>query len=507
MFWQIRVRGRKLGTYFNRMEPGPPHLQLDLRTNEWSTSRFIRHQGESPTAKLCVPMSRSRSSGSERIVVGLEQMAIHLPVSTSSSTTKSSFKTTQLQRYRNPSRPILCTIKLAPQPARALSISSSPSQRTFIVSEHQDREGLPSRPERFSSSRVATIRQGLIASGFDEETAEIYLKLHKKSSTRQYQSIWTKFLKFIRKNSITHQSVTVATICNFLAFEASQNRKQYRTLSAYRCALRLPILWSCKLDINCSTSEQFLRGLFNYNPPNKASPMPLWNLNVLLEFLQSPKFEPLEHAQYSCLVQKTLCLILLASGRRISEVANISRSSQLTSSGKAIELHWVPGFTPKHFGAGFRPTCPSIAYLATDASTDLTLCPIRAYRIFLDRSSSWKQSNEGNDSVLWTSPKHSSPMSINQLTKLFIGLVKDSQNSYGLSLPRSIGPHQMRKLAASLSHLVGQDENTVRTNMGFSSVTILRKNYVAKTQTPKLACVLPGGPFIPKSQSTLSDSD
>ena len=65
----------------------------------------------------------------------------------------------------------------------------------------------------------------------------------------------------------------------------------------------------------------------------------------------------------------------------------------------------------------------------------------------------------------------------------------------------------MRKLAASLSHLVGQDENTVRTNMGFSSVTILRKNYVAKTQPPKLACVLPGGPFIPKSQSTLSDSD
>ena len=62
----------------------------------------------------------------------------------------------------------------------------------------------------------------------------------------------------------------------------------------------------------------------------------------------------------------------------------------------------------------------------------------------------------------------------------------------------------MRKLAASYAHLVGQDEDTVKDNMGFSSVSTLRKHYV-DVPPLRLPCVLPGGPFFPEPSS--SDSD
>ena len=132
-----------------------------------------------------------------------------------------------------------------------------------------------------------------------------------------------------------------------------------------------------------------MRGVFNYVPPVVAKSMPSWNLNSLLNFLLCPVFEPLESADYKRLTQKTLCLILLASGRRISEVANISRTSLELPSLSSLSLRWVPGFLPKTHSPSHQPSCPSIGYLSSDNGSSLPLCPVRAYRIYLARSSSW----------------------------------------------------------------------------------------------------------------------
>ena len=55
--------------------------------------------------------------------------------------------------------------------------------------------------------------------------------------------------------------------------------------------------------------------------------MASWLLDDLLHFLLSDEFEPLESVSIRRLVQKTLVLLLLASGRRISEILGISGSS------------------------------------------------------------------------------------------------------------------------------------------------------------------------------------
>ena len=146
---------------------------------------------------------------------------------------------------------------------------------------------------------------GLLAAGFYEATA-VYLRSYRPSSTKQYQWVWCKFLSFLSKNGFSLLDTSVGIVCNFLTYESTINNLQYRTVSDYRSALRHPLFCSCGLDIKTVASSQFLRVLFNLKPPVRSAPMPVWNLNVLLSFLDSDKFEPLSSASVTSVIQKTL---------------------------------------------------------------------------------------------------------------------------------------------------------------------------------------------------------
>ena len=81
------------------------------------------------------------------------------------------------------------------------------------------------------------------------------------------------------------------------------------------------------INLDGVLSDCFMRGVFNFKPPQRHAPMPNWSLITLLAFLKSIEFEPLEEVDLRRLFQKCLCLLLLTSGRRIGEIANLSKSS------------------------------------------------------------------------------------------------------------------------------------------------------------------------------------
>ena len=126
-------------------------------------------------------------------------------------------------------------------------------------------------------------------------------------------------------------------VLDFLDYYCTGIEREYRTLSVYKCGLRHPLLWACDLDIEGVDSTYFMRGVFNYNPPQKAKEMPKWPLNQLLK-LKGREFEPLERASPIRLSQKALALILLASGRRKSEIANLSRVAKVATASSSLQL-------------------------------------------------------------------------------------------------------------------------------------------------------------------------
>merc|ERR1739842_135324 len=324
-----------------------------------------------------------------------------------------------------------------------------------------------------------------------------------------YQSVWAKFINFLSTKECLITNVTVNIVCEFLKHHQNEFNREYRTLAAYKSSLRLPILYAANVEINCPMMELFMRGLFNTNPPKKAKEMPLWSLNVLLTFLDTARFEPLETVDYEFLVQKTLFLLLLSSGRRIGEITNLSDSSSFNRADSRLYLEWLSEFKPKHDTPSFRPPCPSISRLENPTGVQLNLCPVRAYNIFINRSIDWHSEVENIQDLkpFWVKPDSPSPSSIPELTRSFISLVKDYRNSVNLPINISIGPRQTRKYSASYSIQLNQKKADIVKVMGSSSFTILKKNYVAEVPPLTVPCALPGGCFCQIPQNTISDSD
>ena len=81
----------------------------------------------------------------------------------------------------------------------------------------------------------------------------------------------------------------------------------------------------------------------------------------MLTFLDTARFEPLDKVNYGFLVQKTLYLILLSSGRRIGEITNLSDRSSNNRADSRLHLKWLTEFKPNHDTPSFvLPVLPSL---------------------------------------------------------------------------------------------------------------------------------------------------
>ena len=290
----------------HRVVVGQNHLPVDQLPLFPVSSGSFCDETQPSTSLVRLPLSGSSGPRRQRVGGALVPLGINLPVSTFPASSQSLLPHSPIPRSRSSRRSILCSIRLHSQPPPQVSGAQSSSTQPFLVADDQRRPSLPPRPVGLSSSRVETIKQGLCSAGYTSAAADIFLLQHRISTTRQYQSIWHKFMDYIFSLNIPHHNITVATVCNFLTHVATVDRLAYRTVTGYRSALRIPIQWGCGFDVVTPETDQFLRGLFHFKPPPVAAPMPDWNLNILLSFLNSPKFEPLSSASPRCLVQKTL---------------------------------------------------------------------------------------------------------------------------------------------------------------------------------------------------------
>ena len=487
-------------SYFDRMVNRPKDFQIHFGP-EWPIQvGCFRNKRKYPSENVHFSFPRPSSLWRECPLARLVPVGRHLSFSSSSITSRSISPSRFIQRKRGSNSPLISSCSMVSEhPSQnqgTLPLTSFP----LPVSNDIRREGLSRESFFLSSSRLDTISRALRKKGFLEGPIDTIRKAWKEKTINQYQGVWKKFLNFLTSQEIAHEEISVATVCSFLDLYGKDLKREYRTLASYKSALRHPLLFAKDVEINQEVMSLFMRGIFNLNPPKRAKEMPVWSLTVLLEFLVSKEFEPLEQASSLRLTQKVLCLVLLSSGRRISEVTNISRLSVEKKFPPGLSLNWLKGFRAKTYSPKFQPPNPSISYLISNRASDILLCPVRAYKIYVLRSLDWL---EGvplgiRPMSLWSIPSSPNPASILFLTKIFKSVVEDSRKDKFLTNKVPIGPHQMRKFAASYANKVGQVEDRIRINMGFSSLKILRKNYVAKVPDLKIHCVLPGGTFIPE---------
>ena len=342
------------------------------------------------------------------------------------------------------------------------------------------------------TSRLDIMRATLVGEGFSDLAADITLDCHKQSTQRQYQSSWKKFLNFLVSENLHPHALKLCHVHNFLAFESEAHSRAYKTLAAYKCALALPLKICFGLDLDGVRTTSFMKGLWNRNPP-MPRPMPTWDLSDLLMFLRSDRFEDLRTISFSLLIQKVLALLLIASGRRISEIANLSLVTYVRGSRTFVE--WLPGFRAKWCSgfSGFSPQSPSVCRMKSSNPGDLRNCPVRALGIYLERRASVTGRNDNRN--LWT-------LSQSGLATSFRSLIKDSRRFVGRSVDIVMFPHQAKRFAVSYCwHYFEKVESALPARVGNKSVVVLKRSYLGPVPDIRLPCVVPLGTIKPDSSS------
>ena len=249
-----------------------------------------------------------------------------------------------------------------------------------------------------------------------------------RGSTRSvYEAKWSIFTKWCLSNKADFRAAPVKSIADFLLYLFQDRNLQPSTIDGYRSAIADKLGNS---TINISKDENLTRlmDIFHRNRHKGRRGIPSWNLSLVLHQLTKPPFEPIKEASLKHLTFKTVFLLALGSGKRRSEIhAWQNRNIRHQTDWSKVSLYPSPSFLSKNQLAKEGPD--SVAPVIIPALTptldrslkaDRSLCPVRALRYYLDRTSDLRQNKElvfvSSKRVLTkTSPLPLSPHGSNRL--------------------------------------------------------------------------------------------
>ena len=182
---------------------------------------------------------------------------------------------------------------------------------------------------------------------------------------------------------------------------------------------------------------------------------PAWDLFLVLKDLRSHPYEPLHLIPLPHLTRKTAFLLMLASGRRGSEVHALSGTAVHLEADGSFSLNFLPGFLAKNQ----NPVDPSpkiliksLANILGPDDEDLFLCPVRALREYRRRTSTMRTSQRGL--FLSLRETYKKDISRSAIARWVKEVILGAYLRAGVSLEGvTARPHEVRALSASVAFL------------------------------------------------------
>ena len=385
--------------------------------------RLDGHESQYQTPSLPLTPPGPSSSGMQCPRVGLEPMVPNLSVSAEMANPHSDDQASNLQE---------------PRPSHSPLVSSG-----AMVPVHPQQDHPPVAPISAGSNERWTARlrevdrlqflKEVFASKLGETVALRLTSAYRESTTRQAQSVWKAFKKWLPAEVTT---ITSQVMMEFLIACEDERQLEPRTILNYRSQLALPIIHAFGIDLSSDTFSLLARSQFLRNPPSKQK-IPQWSIDRALETFSSQPFAT-PTATLHNLFLKTLFLTALASGNRVSELAAITRTGLLISNDKVI-LPTKPGFLFKNQTAR-HPLPPDITFPSLGRAH--TLCPATALRCYIA-----KTENLPHNDSLFVHPTSGKPLVAGRLSYWLANAIKTGD-------PNAIRPagHDIRKCGHSIAH-------------------------------------------------------
>ncbi|CAF4354177.1 unnamed protein product, partial [Rotaria magnacalcarata] len=137
------------------------------------------------------------------------------------------------------------------------------------------------------------------------------------STLSKYESYWKHFISFLKTNKL---DVSEHVLISFF-FKLFKQGLALRTMSAYRASLADPMFYGFQIDTNSKVFRDFFISCRTRRPITKTLP-PQWEVYKVLQYLKTSQFKNNKTISLPALLLKTLFLIALATGSRISEIAH-----------------------------------------------------------------------------------------------------------------------------------------------------------------------------------------
>ena len=376
----------------NRVVPLSTNLQTNFQTLGESPSGPIRNQPEYKTPSL--RLSNSRPSG---VVCGCPEHSMGKPgcvcFPSHRPAAQGCTKTSIPDLQDNSHRPRLANKTMV------LGSSGDVSGHTKTTTTHSHsaqtttEQPIPCKPSFPQSPRVVSRSSTLKERGFTAEVAETIAAPQRLSTRAIYSSKWTVFFqKWCTEEQVDFRNPSISDICNFFWYLFNVLNRCPSTIEGYRTAIA-DTLGNTKQNISNNVDIARLIASFYRDKPKGSRNIPKWNLSVVLHTLSQPPFEPQEQADLKFLTWKVVFLLVLASGKRCSEIHAWTLDGLLClGDWEQVQLVPSPSFIAKNELAkdGLQSissvVIPTLKYNQGSKDTDILLRPIRALRCYLDRT-------------------------------------------------------------------------------------------------------------------------
>ena len=249
---------------------------------------------------------------------------------------------------------------------------------------------VPSRRPLAEPSLVATLKRHYRKSGFSGRAARVLSGALRESSSRLYQSRWKIFCGWCRGRSVAPVNASVPVVVDFLIHLRQDKGLSVSAVKGYCSALNSVLALKGRDLAAYREITTLLRSFARSVNPVELRP-PAWDVSLVLQSLTGAPYEPLRTCEERFLAQKTLFLLALASAKRIGELHALSYRVSHTRDWGEVSFAFVTGFVAKtQYPSSLAPrfegfSVPALTNARKNRNGRL-LCPVRAVKVYLDRT-------------------------------------------------------------------------------------------------------------------------
>ena len=326
------------------MSSGFPEDQGDLLR---SSDRSVRHVSEQQGSSVLLTAPREHGAGHGCDVAFMGRpVGVRLPSHRLHSRGPPQNAEVQVRAPVGSSsmaEPVLVP-SLAVSASRRASLAASQGQ----ASEAARHELLPPEPGDAPASRVEAIKRSYQEAGFPAEVSEHLARRNKPSTNTVYEAKWRLYSRWSLGRSIDPCPPTLNQVLEFLCHLFDSLHLAPASIEGYRSMLSPVLSQTMGLDLSHSRVVSDLLASFRTQRPRRPPSFPDWDVTFVLYCLSKEPFEPLDNISLRLLSYKTCFLLLLASGRRRSDVhaLDVSRVEFDCGDG-SMTLYPARSFLPK----------------------------------------------------------------------------------------------------------------------------------------------------------------